>query len=142
MDLSSKKVVICDDDEALLESLTFFVEAWGVQVVPCSDGAEGAKKILSEKPDLIISDINMPNMTGLELLETLNKVQLQVPLIFLTGNNDLDSYRKSLVLGSFEFLTKPVDVEKLKSAVDKALLFGKMDYPKGGFKDKLKKAVG
>lgn len=141
MDLSSKKVVICDDDSALLESLTFFVEAWGVTVIPCADGVEGVKKIISEKPDLIISDINMPNMNGLELLENLNKFQMQVPLIFLTGNNDIDSFRKSLVLGSFEFLTKPVDVEKLKSAVDKALLFGNMNFHNDKFKDKLKKAV-
>jgi FixJ family two-component response regulator len=76
-------------------------------------------------PDIIISDMRMPEMDGLQFLEALKEIGMPCPVIILTGFADIASIRKSWRLGAFDFLDKPVAKKTLLETIHRALVFGK-----------------
>ncbi len=117
-----KTILLVDDEPKILEVMAD--ELCQYNIVTASSGEEGFKKVLEKKPDLIISDIMMPEMDGLAFLELVRGQGLRTPVIFATGFGDLEKIRKAWKLGAFDFLSKPVDFEVLQSTVRNALLFG------------------
>lgn len=118
------KILVVDDDLSILRSYQKYLESEGYTVFTADDGRTGYIAIEKEHPDLVLLDINMPVKTGLELLEDLNKTlsKKDMPLIvMLTAFGDLDAAVKAMNLGAYEFLTKPVPLEKLRSTVERAL---------------------
>ena len=117
------KLLIIEDDVTMLELLRVHLKAAGHAVRAASDAADGIRYILAETPDLILSDIAMPYLDGMELLRALRSDQktMRIPVIFLTGRDDDDTLVKAHQLGVDDFLTKPIQVEDLLSAIDKAL---------------------
>ena len=118
------KILIVDDDLSILRSYQKYLESEGYSVFTADDGRNGYIAIEKEHPDLVLLDINMPVKTGLELLEDLNRTfnKKDIPLIvMLTAFGDLDAAVKAMNLGAYEFLTKPVPLEKLRSTVECAL---------------------
>ena len=118
------KILIVDDDLSISRSYQKYLGSEGYTVFTADDGRTGFMLIEKEHPDLVLLDINMPVKTGLELLEDLNRVfdKKDIPLIImLTAYGDLDAAVKAMNLGAYEFLTKPVPLEKLRSTVECAL---------------------
>ena len=118
------KILIVDDDLSISRSYQKYLGSEGYTVFTADDGRSGFMMIEKEHPDLVLLDINMPVKTGLELLEDLNRVfeKKDIPLIImLTAYGDLDAAVKAMNLGAYEFLTKPVPLEKLRSTVECAL---------------------
>lgn len=117
------KLLIIEDDVTMLELLRVHLKAAGHAVRAASDAADGIRYILAETPDLILSDIAMPYLDGMELLHALRSetTTMRIPVIFLTGRDDDDTLVKARQLGVDDFLTKPIQVEDLLSAIDKAL---------------------
>ena len=118
------KILIVDDDLSILRSYQKYLESEGYSVFTADEGRSGYISIEKEHPDLVLLDINMPVKTGLELLEDLNRVfdKKDMPLIImLTAFGDLDAAVRAMNLGAYEFLSKPVPLEKLRAAVEKAL---------------------
>ena len=117
------KLLIIEDDVTMLELLRVHLKAAGHAVRAASDAADGIRYILAETPDLILSDIAMPYLDGMELLRALRSdpATIRIPVIFLTGRDDDDTLVKARQLGVDDFLTKPIQVEDLLSAIDKAL---------------------
>ncbi len=118
------KILIVDDDLSISRSYQKYLGSEGYTVFTADDGRSGFMMIEKERPDLVLLDINMPVKTGLELLEDLNRVfeKKDMPLIImLTAYGDLDAAIKAMSLGAYEFLTKPVPLEKLRSTVECAL---------------------
>ena len=117
------KLLLIEDDVSMLELLRVHLKAAGHSVRVASDAADGIRYILAETPDLILSDIAMPYLDGMELLRALRSDQktMRIPVIFLTGRDDDDTLVKAHQLGVDDFLTKPIQVEDLLSAIDKAL---------------------
>ena len=118
------KILIVDDDLSISRSYQKYLESEGYTVFTANDGREGYIAIDKERPDLVLLDINMPVKTGLELLEDLNKTfsKKDIPLIImLTAYGDLDAAVKATNLGAYDFLSKPVPLEKLRAAVERAL---------------------
>lgn len=107
----------------MLEMLRVHLKAAGHVVRAASDAAEGIRAILAEPPELILSDISMPYLDGLELLRVLRSDPMtkRIPVIFLTGNHDDDTLLKACQLGVDDFLTKPIQVENLLFSIDKVL---------------------
>lgn len=118
-----KSIVICEDDLDMLESIAELLSDYGANVAKYSSATIALEHIKLNRPDLILSDITMPQMSGLEFLDALNSAGIEVPLIFLTGNADITTYRRGLVRGQFDFLTKPLVPSALIQAVQKALQF-------------------
>lgn len=117
------KLLIIEDDPSMLELLRVHLRAAGHAVRTVSDAADGIREIFAESPDLILSDIAMPYLDGMELLRALRSDPLtrRIPVIFLTGLTDDDTLAKASTLGADDFLTKPIQVEDLLSSINKVL---------------------
>ena len=117
------RLLVIEDDVTMLDLLRVHLKAAGHAVRVASDAADGIRYILAETPDLILSDIAMPYLDGMELLRALRSdpMTMRIPVIFLTGRNDDDTLVKAHQLGVDDFLTKPIQAEDLLSAIDKAL---------------------
>lgn len=102
----TQKIALVDDDRNITTSVAMSLEAEGFSVVKFHDGEEGYKGILDNSPDLVILDVKMPRMDGLELLTKLRE-KSQVPAIFLTSKDDEVDEALGLRLGADDYITKP-----------------------------------
>ena len=109
-----KKILIVDDKENILKVLKVILEAENYIVDYANDVNTAIKKAGSFNPDLIISDIRMPKMSGLEFYETMLKKNIKSKFIFMTAFGSIPMAVKAMKLGASEFLTKPLDYDELK----------------------------
>jgi DNA-binding NtrC family response regulator len=119
-----KIILIIDDEPEIIEVLTEFIHQIGHTSISASNGAEGLEVASQKNPDLIISDINMPKMNGLEMLEKLKASGSNVPVILFTAFSDTQKIRTAWKLGAFDFVEKPIDFSALQKIIDKGLQFG------------------
>ncbi len=120
----NKTILIIDDEPEIVELLTEFVKQLGHSVLSASNGLQGLEIATSQNPDLVISDINMPKMNGLEMLEKLKASGNTTPVILFTAFSDTQKIRSAWKLGAFDFVEKPIDFGSLQKIIDKALEFG------------------
>jgi len=115
------KILCIDDEVDFRQDLVEFLEELGHEVVEASDGAQGLEIMRGQRPDLIICDRSMPNMTGTELLETLRKddsIPDSLPFIFLTALDDRRDRYATLHLNPTKYLTKPFDFDMLEPLLE------------------------
>ncbi len=117
-----KTILLVDDDLHILDVLEEILNSFGYKVIPMPD-AESALSAIREgaNVDLVITDYRMPGMNGIEFITVLRQVLPSVPAIMLTGYSSVEIYLKSLNLGVFEHLNKPVKVKELDRIVRSAL---------------------
>lgn len=136
----TKTVYVCDDDQWILDTVVDFVSSPKLDILTFANGQLALDQISKNKPDLVITDINMPEMTGLELLKFLETNKFQIPVIILTGALDTRSLREAVAYSYFDYMNKPIQPFELIETVQKALSFG---YQKSAFsedfRDRLKK---
>ena len=111
------KVAIIDDEPLIVEGLskTMAWEKWNCQVAGYAfDGREGMELIRKERPDIIITDINMPKMDGLKMIAGLKSEFPDIQLIILTGYREFEYAHKAIRFGVFDYLLKPISPEKLE----------------------------
>lgn len=114
-------VMVVDDDFDVLFTISAYLQRLGYRVVRFSRPEE-AMAALGETPcDVILSDIKMPGITGLDLLEAARRICPEAPFILMTGYGDLDTAIHAIKQGAFDFLVKPLDFELVSHALDKAL---------------------
>ena len=118
-----KRLLIVDDDATLRDLLRLHLQGAGYSVRAAPDAAEAIRAVLAEKPDLIVSDINMPYMSGMELLEALRSdpATADIPLMVLTASDSDDDHAKARRLGVAGYLVKPIRVDQLLGAIDSGL---------------------
>jgi putative two-component system response regulator len=119
----STKILIADDDAMVRATVSRILEMFGHQVNIVSDGWGVLDKI-DDSYDVIILDINMPDMDGFETLDKLNDLHYEVPVLFLTGAASMDYAVKAINLGAYDFITKPIeDLDifnvKIRRAIEK-----------------------
>jgi DNA-binding response OmpR family regulator len=110
-----KKILVVEDDEGVRKFIRMHLEFAGFHVVEASNGKEGLKKIEEEKPDLIITDIMMPEMDGAALYRKLkeSKETSSIPILVLTVQDSFEEVHQAYQLGVDEYLTKPFDPKLL-----------------------------
>ena len=119
----NERIMVVDDEKSLVDIIQTTLEGLGYTVVPCTD-AEEALKLFQSDPDhydLVITDLTMPHMTGLELIQSFFTSRPKLPVILCTGFSELVSEDKAEALGIQKFLTKPVLRADLAKAVRAAL---------------------
>ncbi len=114
-------VLVVDDDPATRSVVRIMISKLPVMLLEAADGQTALQLIKTHSVDVIVSDLVMPNMSGLMLLHVLIERGIQVPFILLTGFSDKDSAIQALRLGVFDYLEKPVHEDDLKSVVEEAL---------------------
>ena len=120
----NQKVLVVDDEPDVVDIITTHLEDIGLISLKAYNGQEAVEKAASEKPDLIILDIQMPKLNGFEVMNVLSKDQTtwSIPIIVLSGTNIADSDKeKGKKMGVKKFLTKPFESDKLLQEVETAL---------------------
>ena len=119
-------ILVLEDNKALRMIVRKALEKAGYKVKTAENGKEGLKVLKEDIPDLIISDIIMPEMDGFEFLKATRKKHPLIPFTFLTVKSELDDYTKGYELGATDYLTKPFDVDVLLKKVKKRIDSGKL----------------
>jgi CheY-like chemotaxis protein len=116
-------IMVVEDHIALRRDMSFILEVAGFDVVSAADGVEALALMKRQTPDLVLSDIDMPNLNGYELLRQMRteKKLAAVPCILMSGNDDYDHLMTALELGAADYLPKPFDAYELIDAIHMAL---------------------
>jgi DNA-binding NtrC family response regulator len=116
-----ERVLIVEDDPATRSGLAELVQAWGFQTDEAPDGEEALKKVTSFRPAIIVSDLVMPRMGGLDLLRALKDQLTDITLLLLTAQGTVESAVEAIKDGAYDYLTKPVDPQRLQILLNKAV---------------------
>ncbi|MFQ5650134.1 MAG: sigma-54-dependent transcriptional regulator [bacterium] len=115
------KILIADDEESITEGLSAMLQEEGYQTAVADDGT-AALRLLEKQPfNLVLVDLLMPGLTGLELLQEVKKKQLGVEVIIITGHGTISTAVEAMKAGAYDYLTKPIDPNRLRTIVPKAL---------------------
>ena len=115
------RLLIIDDDAASCRTLKLHFSQRGFDVESAANADEGLSRLLDAPADIVVSDIRMPGRSGLELLEDIRDRLPDVPVIMITAFQDLDSTVAAMHGGAVDYVPKPIDIDELDAAVDKAL---------------------
>ena len=111
------QLMIIDDEEFIREVIGESVGDLFDEVVYASDGLEAYEKISENRPDVVISDFNMPRMDGLELLKLLGERNVNVPVIWLTGRGTQEIKKQAWTFGVYDYFEKPFKVEEIRECL-------------------------
>jgi len=117
--LTSERVLIVEDDAAARVGLEQLVKSWGFIAESASDGEEALEKVTSFRPAIVITDMVMPRMDGLALLRALPQTGADVTTLLLTAQGTVETAVEAMKEGAYDYLTKPVDIQRLKILLDK-----------------------
>ncbi len=115
----AERVLIVEDDAAARVGLEQLVKSWGFTADSASDGEEALDKVTSFRPAIVISDLVMPRMDGLALLRALQQQGADVTTLLLTAQGTVETAVEAMKEGAYDYLTKPVDIQRLKILLDK-----------------------
>ena len=122
----NKKILFVDDEAIVAKTINKLLTKSGYFVTSCSSGAEAIKLLDKERFDLVISDIRMPDMTGVETIKKIRELCVhknipQIPEILISGFADPSTIKQAEALGARDFFYKPFDLQSFLSSVKKAL---------------------
>lgn len=117
------KILIIEDEAAIRRVLTKILseESDAYQVEDAEDGIEGLEKIKYNDYDLILCDIKMPKMDGVEVLEAVKKIKPEIPVVMISGHGDMETAIQTMRLGAFDYISKPPDLNRLLNTIRNAL---------------------
>lgn len=117
------KILIIEDEAAIRRVLTKILSEESVtyQVEEAEDGVQGLEKIKNTDYDLVLCDIKMPKMDGVELLEEVKKIKPEIPMVMISGHGDMETAIQTMRLGAFDYISKPPDLNRLLNTVRNAL---------------------
>lgn len=114
-------VLVVDDESKMRRVLQLFFEEDGLSVIQAANGEEALKKVGASRPDLVICDVRMPRMNGIELLRRVKELSEQLPVIIMTAYGDVRTAVEAMKLGAENYVTKPLDMEELRILVTRAI---------------------
>lgn len=115
------KILVVDDEEKMRRLLCIMLQRRGHDTDEASDGREALELLRARSYDIVISDIRMPHMDGMKLLKILKKMQLSVPVVFITAFATVDSAVEAMKQGAVDYITKPFDEARIHLAVERTL---------------------
>jgi DNA-binding NtrC family response regulator len=118
--MSQEKVLIVEDEVNERTGLAELLSAWGFRTETARDGMEGLEKVISWVPSIIITDMKMPRMGGLELLERLADNSNTMAVIVVTAQGTIDSAVQAMRMGAYDYITKPIDTNRLRTILQNA----------------------
>ena len=119
---NGKKIIIVDDETDIVIVLTEFLKKEGFDVTSCSNGEDAIKQVASEDFDLMLLDISMPGMSGIEVLRDLHRSKPALAVIMITAFKDAEKVVECFRLGAFDCIFKPFDLKYLRKAILAKLL--------------------
>ncbi len=114
-------ILVVDDEESLTDLVSSALRFAGYSVSTASDGFDALRSIKASTPDLVVLDVNMPELDGFEVCRRIRRDGLDVPVIFLTARDDIDDKRAGFRQGGDDYLTKPFSLEELGLRIEALL---------------------
>ena len=118
--MSQPKILIVEDEENERTGLAELVSEWGYKVETAKDGAEGFEKVSQWGPSIVVTDMKMPRMGGLELLERSMTEGNSIAFIVVTAQGTIDSAVQAMRMGAYDYITKPIDTDRLRTILQNA----------------------
>jgi DNA-binding NtrC family response regulator len=118
--MSQERVLIVEDEENERTGLAELVSAWGYRAETARDGAEGFEKVSIWAPSIVVTDLKMPRMGGLELLERIADDSKTMAVVVVTAQGTIDSAVQAMRMGAYDYITKPIDTERLRTILQNA----------------------
>lgn len=119
--MKKNRILVVDDDPGHLTTVETIVKSWGYKALTADDGKEAVENVKSDQVDLIVMDVRMAEMSGLEALKHIKEYNPAIPIIIMTAYSSVDSAVEALKTGAYDYLTKPLDFDVLKMTVERAL---------------------
>ena len=120
-------VLIVDDEPSILKSLRDLLSDEGFEVITATNGYEALKLIDTESPDLVLLDIWMPGIDGIETLKEIKKSNSNVQVVIITGHGTIETAVRATKLGAYDFIEKPLSIDKVIVAINNALNFRRLE---------------
>src|SRR5205809_7128104 len=118
--MSQEKVLIVEDEENERTGLAELISAWGYRAETAKDGAEGLERVTNWSPSIVVTDLKMPRMGGLELLERLATDAQTMAVVVVTAQGTIDSAVQAMRMGAYDYITKPIDTDRLRTILQNA----------------------
>jgi two-component system nitrogen regulation response regulator NtrX len=120
-------ILIVDDEPSIQQSLSGLLADEGFEIITAGNGYEALKIIDSEAPDLVLLDIWMPGIDGIETLQEIKKGNASLPIIMITGHGNVETAVKATKLGAYDLIEKPLNIDKVIVAINNALNFRRLE---------------
>ena len=121
MDNNKKRILVVEDDEEMRSLLKDFFEDEGFEIDSVSNGSEAFRILVRELFDLVITDIRMPGLTGLDILPGIKKLQPEAPIIVITAFGSEEVHRRAIERGATAYLEKPLHFHELKTMIHEVI---------------------
>lgn len=118
--MTQTKLLLVDDEVEFASALAERLQMRDYEVKTANNELEALGLIPEYKPDVVILDLRISNIDGIETLKTIKKYDKSIEVIMLTGHGDVKSVREGMSSGAFEYIMKPVDIDELTAKIDKA----------------------
>ena len=115
------RILVVDDEESTLKGLTRLLESWGHSAISASNATTALEMAVQHHPDLILTDLKMPRRGGIELITDLKEAGIEATVVVITGHATIESAVEATRGGAYEYLTKPLDLERLQTVVHRGL---------------------
>ncbi|KPJ97742.1 MAG: hypothetical protein AMK71_12705 [Nitrospira bacterium SG8_35_4] len=116
-----QNILVVDDDQDVLDSISALLRESGYSVIACSSGEKAAEQFLKNNIELVLSDIKMPGVSGIELLDSIHATDPKMPVILMTGYAELNVAIDAIKRGAFDFVTKPFNPNYILHTIEKAV---------------------
>jgi len=135
-------VLLVDDDESLRKVTEYNLASAGFKVISAGSGKEAMERLSKKMPDLVITDVQLGDMNGLDILKKIKTDNPDVPVIVITAHGSIEMAVKAMNLGAFNFITKPFDRDTLRRSCEKALEFRALRVQTRTMSDEINKLTG
>jgi DNA-binding NtrC family response regulator len=117
-----EKVLIVDDEEPARTGVAELVGSWGYRTEMAKDGLDALDKVITWSPSIVVTDLAMPRMDGMELIERLAEQPQELKVIVVTANTEISAAVEAMKLGAYDYITKPIDFKRLRAILQNASL--------------------
>ncbi|GAG95642.1 unnamed protein product [marine sediment metagenome] len=115
------RILLVDDESHVLELLSVALEDEGYRILTANNGRKALDQLKKEEPQVVVLDIRMPDLDGVEVLRQIKEINKATSVIMMTAYGAMDTVVKAMQLGAYDYLTKPLDLKKVKVLIRRAL---------------------
>ena len=140
--MSNEKVLIVDDEKLIRWSVRRQLEEWGYTALEAESGTGGLAQIRAEAPDLIVLDVRLPDLSGIEVLREIKQNYLSTPVIMITADPQLDDIKAAIKLGALDFVKKPLDFDEFQITIANAIDRSQLRSERDSLREEIKRRSG
>ena len=118
--MTQEKILVIDDEKATLKMFRLFLDVYGFDILTAESGEEGLEVFERERPDIVLTDIKMPGMDGIQVLQEIKRRSPATEVIVITGHGDMDLAIQALNLDAADFINKPIKRQSLEQGLSRA----------------------